>query len=246
FTTIFIATMIADHQVHPLVAWTFALTAGTAFGLIMGILIQRFRLPAFLVTLGGLFFARGMAFVIKNESVQISHPFYKTMNKIVLPIGGGAELSFAAMLFLALLGGMIVVLHYTRFGRNVYALGGDEQSALLMGRPVARTQIAVYAINGFCSSLAGIAMTLYMRSGDPTKGMALELDAIAVVVIGGTLLTGGVGYVTGTLLGVLIYGTIYQIKLFAELPSSLATLAIGGLLLAFILLQKVVGVRRQN
>lgn len=243
FTTIFVASLIADYQIHPVVAWILALLLGTAFGLVMGILIQQFRLPAFLVTLGGLFFARGMAFVVKNESVQINHTFYKAIKKIVLPIGGGAELSLAALLFLGLLSAMIIVLHYTRFGRNVYALGGNEESALLMGLPVAKTKIAVYTLNGFCSALAGIALTLFTGSGDPTKAMALELDAIAVVVIGGTLLTGGVGYVAGTLLGVLVYGTIYQVKLFAGLPSSLASLAIGSLLLAFILLQKVVGVR---
>ena len=112
------------------------------------------------------------------------------------------------MIFLAMFALAFFVAHYTEFGRNIYALGGNAESARLMGLPVARTRPAVYAVSGFCSALAGVVATLYTGSGNPAMGMGLELDAIAAVVIGGTLLTGGVGYVAGTLLGVLIFGTI--------------------------------------
>jgi simple sugar transport system permease protein len=142
-------------------------------------------------------------------------------------------------MFLALFVIVGLTAHYTRFGRNVYAIGGDEESALLMGLPVAQTKILVYAINGGLAALAGICMTVYMDSGNPVNGTALELDAIAVVVIGGVLLSGGVGYVGGTMFGLLIYATIYQITFFASLRSSLATIAIGALLLSFIVLQKL-------
>jgi len=238
FTTIFVATMIADKGMPPLLVWIMALAIGTGIGAVMGILIQTFKLPAFLVTLGGLFFARGMAYAVKNESVQIDCALYETLGNVNLPIGGGAELSFSALLFLVLFATVVAIAHFTRFGRNVYAIGGDEDSALLMGLPVTRTKIAVYTFNGFCSALAGIAMTLYMDSGNPINGMALELDAIAVVVIGGTLLSGGIGFVTGTLLGFLIYTTIYQITYFANIAASLGTITIGTLLLVFIILQK--------
>lgn len=240
FTTIFTATMISDHGAHPLLVWGAALALGAGFGALMGVLIQAFELPPFLVTLGGLFFARGMAFAVKKESASIDHPLYDTLGEVALPIGGGAELSFTALLFLGLFVVVLAVTNHTRFGRNLYALGGDEGSALLMGLPVARTKVAVYACSGFGAALAGVAMTLYTDSGNPVSGMALELDAIAVVVIGGTLLTGGVGGVGGTLLGVLIYSTIYQITYFANLPASLATLTIGALLLAFIILQRAI------
>jgi simple sugar transport system permease protein len=108
-----------------------------------------------------------------------------------------------------------------------------------MGLPVARTRPAVYAVSGFCSALAGVAATLYTGSGNPATGVTLELDAIAAVVIGGTLLTGGVGYLAGTLLGVLIFGTIQSALIFdGRLNSWWLRIAIGTLLLVFILLQR--------
>jgi len=144
-------------------------------------------------------------------------------------------------LFLLILGIGIFLSHYTRFGRNVYALGGNEQSALLMGLPVARTKIGVYALSGFCSSSAGIVYSLYTFSGNPTAGTALELDAIAAVVIGGTLLSGGVGTVFGTLLGVLIFGIIQTAIMFqGSLSSWWTKIAVGILLLVFILMQNVI------
>ena len=147
------------------------------------------------------------------------------------------------MILLMLLILMAGITNFTSFGRNVFAIGGSEESAVLMGLPVGRTKVTVYAINGFCSALAGIVMTLYMDSGNPINAIGLELDVIAVVVIGGTLLSGGVGNFSGTLLGFLIYGTIYQITYFANVGSSVATIAIGGLLLAFILLQRLLVTR---
>ncbi len=238
FTTIFVATMISQQEVSPWLAWTIALIVGTGYGAAMGATIHFFKLPAFLVTLAGLFFARGMAFFVTQQSVQIRNDTHEFVSGVAIPFGQ-AEIGFTTIVFLVLLAVMAWVANFTSFGRNVLAIGGNEESAILMGLPVARTKVAVYAINGFCAALAGIAMTLYMDSGNPINAAGLELDVIAVVVIGGTLLSGGVGSFTGTLLGFLIYGTIYQITYFANVGSSIATIAIGGLLLAFILLQQV-------
>lgn len=238
FTSIFVASMITDHGMPPLMAWGLALCLGTLLGLLMGFLIESCKLPAFLVTLGGLFFARGMAFVVKQESVTIDHPLYDLLNNIAIPLGGGAELGLVSIIFFVLFALVLLVAGHTRFGRTIYAIGGREDSALLMGLPVARTKVAVYTICGFCSALAGILVTLDMTSGNPVTATALELDAIAVVVIGGTLLTGGIGYVAGTFLGLLVYATIHQITLFASLASSVATIAIGVLLLLSIVLQR--------
>lgn len=238
FTTIFVASLITQHEVSPWLAWTVALIVGTAYGAAMGATIHIFRLPAFLVTLAGLFFARGMAFYVTQQSVQIRNSTYESVSDIAIPFGE-AEIGFTTIVFLILLAVMACFLNFSSFGRNVLAIGGNEESAVLMGLPVARTKVAVYAINGFCSALAGIAMTLYMDSGNPINAIGLELDVIAVVVIGGTLLSGGVGSFSGTLLGFLIYGTIYQITYFANVGSSIATIAIGALLLAFILLQQM-------
>lgn len=238
FTTIFVATLITQHQVSPWSAWAIALIVGTGYGAAMGAIIHFFQLPAFLVTLAGLFFARGMAFFVTQQSVQIRNDVHELVSGVSIPLGQ-AEVGFTTIVFLVLLGVMACVSNFSAFGRNVLAIGGDEESALLMGLPVAQTKVAVYAINGFCCALAGIAMTLYMDSGNPINATGLELDVIAVVVIGGTLLSGGVGSFIGTLLGFLIYGTIYQITYFANVGSSIATIAIGALLLAFILLQQI-------
>jgi simple sugar transport system permease protein len=129
--------------------------------------------------------------------------------------------------------------HRTRFGRSVYAIGGNEQSAGLMGLNVGATKIKVYAFSGFCSTLAGAVYSLYTLSGNAWAGRFLEMDAIASVVIGGTLLTGGVGYVFGTLVGVLILGVIQTIIPFQGTLSSWWTRIVVGLLLfIFILLQR--------
>ncbi|MHC4991142.1 MAG: ABC transporter permease subunit [Planctomycetota bacterium] len=197
-------------------------------GTTMGSLIHFFRLPPFIVTLAGMFFARGLGFVVNQESIAIRHGFYESLAGL------------PAVIFLLVLAAGICVAHWTRFGRNTYAVGGNEESALLMGLPVGRTKIGVYALSGLCSALAGAVYTLYTFSGNPTAGMMLELDAIAATVIGGTLLTGGVGYVAGALLGVLIFGIIQTAIIFdGRLSSWWTRIAIGILLLAFILLQRL-------
>jgi simple sugar transport system permease protein len=134
--------------------------------------------------------------------------------------------------------------HATPFGRTVYAAGGDEAAARLMGLRVDRTVVGVYLLSGFCSALAGVVMTLYMLSGYSLHGSGLELDAIAAVVIGGTLLRGGIGYVFGTFIGVMILGIIQTLISFDGTLSSWWTkIVAGALLLAFCLLQRFLEVR---
>ena len=136
------------------------------------------------------------------------------------------------------------VLERTPFGRNVYAVGGSEHSAVLMGLPVRRTLIGVYTLSGFCSALAGVVFTFYMLSGYGLHAVGMELDAIAAVVIGGTLLTGGVGYVAGTLFGVLMLGIIQTLISFDGTLSSWWTrIVVGVLLFAFCLLQRLLSRR---
>ena len=151
-------------------------------------------------------------------------------------------LGWLRWLFIALLvvvGGMVLA-GMTRFGRSVYAIGGGEQSALLIGLPVAATRIGVYALSGFCSALAGVVYTFYMLSGYSLHATGLELDAIAAVVIGGTLLAGGSGYVLGTLVGVLVLGLIQTLIVFdGSLSSWWTRIAIGALLLVFCVLQRL-------
>lgn len=249
FTSIFTATLITGHGVSPWVAWALALVIGGGLGALMGTLIQVFRLPPFLITLAGMFLARGAGFWLNTESVGIQHPLYDRLANFDLAFGEAVHIPAAALFLVAAVVIGYVVAHHTRFGRALLAIGGNEHSAVLMGLPVGRTKIAVYALNGFCAALAGIVATLYTGSGNPSMGIGLELDAIAVVVIGGTLLAGGRGHVLGTLLGVLIFGTIQAAILFdGRLSSWWMRIVVGALLLGFILLQRVLvrGVGRRG
>ena len=241
-TSVVIAWAVEKHQVPPAVALPGALVVGTLFGAGQGALIHFFRLPPFLVTLAGMFLARGLAFIISLESMSLAHPFFGSVAAWEIPLvpDEGAALRVTAVLFLATLAVALFVAHFTGFGRNVYALGGSEPSAVLMGLPVGRTKVAVYALCGFCAALGGVITSLTV-SGDPRGSIGLELDAIAAVVIGGTLLTGGVGYVFGTLLGVLIVGMIQtSLNFEGTLDTGWTRVAVGLLLVAFIALQRLV------
>ena len=225
---------------NPALACGVALAAGAILGIVQGALIHFFDLPPFLVTLGGLFLCRGVGLLISRESVAISNPTYVRLSSWALSLGGLASFPLVGVLFVSLLCIVSYVTAFRPIGRYVYAVGGNEQSASLMGLPVARTKIGVYALCGFCSALAGLAATLYTSSGNALTGSGLELDAIAAVVVGGTLLSGGVGGPIGTLVGVLIFGVIQSAIAFeGTLSSWWARIAIGILLLGFILLQKL-------
>jgi galactofuranose transport system permease protein len=239
FTGVFLAVILQNTSIHPLLAFAMALAITTAFGALMGAIIHYLEMPAFIVTLAGMFLARGMSFVLTIDSIPIVHPFYKTLKSLyfMLPGGGRITLIGGLMLLVFLIG--VFVAHRTRFGTNVYALGGGTQTARLMGVPVGRTTIAIYALSGFLAGLSGIVFSLYTSAGYSLAAVGVELDAIAAVVIGGTLLTGGAGFVAGTLIGVLIQGLIQTYITFDGTLSSWWTkIMIGLLLFAFILMQK--------
>jgi galactofuranose transport system permease protein len=240
-----LALALERWNLHAAVAIPLVLFIGVLFGAVMGVLIQWFSLPPFLVTLGGMFFARGLAYLLSLESLPITKYLDAISSHVHVPLGETFDLPATAIIFLAVFALAFVMAHFTRFGRNVYALGGSEPSATLMGLPVGRTRIGVYALSGFCSALAGVVYCLYTQSGNPNAGTGLELDAIAAVVIGGTLLSGGVGYVAGTVIGVLIFGIIQTAIVFQGTLSSWWTkIVIGALLLGFILLQKIIQAKK--
>jgi len=242
FTSVLIAALITDCHLHPLISIPIVLAVGAFFGLVTGCLISFYSLPPFLVTLAGMFLARGLGFVIRLNSIPIKHPFYDSFSRLGIGLGSGVFVPATALTFIIVLAAGIYLAQLTKFGRNTYAIGGNEQSAMLMGVPVKATKVKIYTLSGLCSALAGVVFTLYTSSGDPRAGVGLELDAIAAVVIGGTLLTGGVGYVAGTLMGVLILGIIQTLITFEGTLSSWWTrIAIGLLLLVFIVLQQAIG-----
>jgi simple sugar transport system permease protein len=215
---------------------------GIVFGLAMGSLIHYLKVEPFIVTLMGLFFARGMAYIITLSSLTIKDPLYRylALTKINIPFFEKAYVYIPSLVGPLLLLVAIYLANFTRFGRTVYAIGNNEQSAMLMGLPVARTKIAVYAFGGFCSALAGIVFSISLLSGYGGYAPGMELDAIASVVIGGTMLTGGVGNVVGTLFGVLINGTIVSILQFNGTLSSWWTrIGVGALTLIFIGIQSL-------
>ncbi|MEV0537363.1 galactofuranose ABC transporter, permease protein YjfF [Kitasatospora sp. NPDC050463] len=244
-STMVSAWLVERHGWPPLLVIPLVLLMGTAAGWVMGWVIHTFEIQPFIVTLAGMFLARGLCYTISIESISITDPSYTAMAQTRIPLGD-LFVSPSVLIALLVLAAGFVVLHYTRLGRNVYAIGGSEQSALLMGLPVGRTKTTVYAISGFCSALGGVLLTFYMLSGYGLHAVGLELDAIAAVVIGGTLLTGGSGYLLGTLLGVLVLGLIQTVISFQGTLSSWWTrIVIGGLLFVFIVLQRLITARRR-
>ncbi|MFG1673775.1 galactofuranose ABC transporter, permease protein YjfF [Micromonospora sp. NPDC049282] len=221
-----------------------ALLIGPTLGFLMGCAIHFFEIQPFIVTLAGMFFARGMCTFISGSSISITDGFWTGMSQQRIGNPAGNFVSISVLIAFAVVLVAAYVLAYTRFGRNVYAVGGNAQSALLMGLPVGRTRIAVYTISGLCSAIGGILLSFYTLSGAPLIAVGMELDVIAAVVIGGTVLTGGSGYVFGTVLGVLVLGVIQTLITFdGSLNSWWTKIVIGGLLFAFILLQRLIGIR---
>jgi simple sugar transport system permease protein len=244
-STMISATLVQQHGWPPLAAIPLVLATGAALGLGMGCLIVFFDIQPFIVTLAGMFLARGLCYTISTESISIKDPFYRRMATSAISLPGGMFVSPSVVIAFVVVIVAAYVLHETRLGRTVYAVGGGQQSAMLMGLAVSRTKIAVYTISGFCSALGGVLLSFYTLSGYSLHAIGMELDAIAAVVIGGTLLTGGTGYLVGTVLGVIVLGLIQTFISFQGTLSSWWTkIFIGLLLLAFILLQRLVFARR--
>ena len=239
FSGVFVAVMLRDTALPAPVVLAMLLAITTAFGAAMGGLIHGLAMPAFIVTLAGMFLARGAAYLLTLDSVPIDDPLFGGLQRTYWLMPGKGRFTFIGGLMLgAVLVGALVV-QRTRFGTNVLAVGGGEATARLMGVNVGRTQVAVYAFSGFMAGLAGIVFAIYTSAGYPLATVGVELTAIAAVVIGGTLLSGGSGTVIGTLIGVLTIGLIQTYIVFDGTLSSWWTkIVIGGLLLLFILLQK--------
>jgi len=244
-STIISASLLQDGW-SPAVVIPLILVLTSVLGLAVGLMIQVFKVQPFIATLAAMFLARGLCYVISSRSISITDPFFVAVAQTQIPIGPDLSVSASALVAVLVVLVAVVVLHLTRFGRTVYALGGSEQSGLLMGLPVARTKVAVYVISGFCSGLSGVLFSFYTLSGYSLTAIGTELDAIAAVVIGGTLLTGGYGFVLGSMLGVLVLGTIQTMITFEGTLSSWWTrIFIGALLLVFMVLQKILTARRQ-
>jgi simple sugar transport system permease protein len=236
------------------------LAMGMTLGAIMGSFIVYLKVQPFIATLAGMWFARGMCFFISDDAVTIDNHVFQILGKTKILIPGLTELavkqgnpapyiSIPVVVGFTLLMVAIYIAHYTRFGRTVYAIGGNEgrneQSARLMGLPVNRTKMLVYTFNGFCSALAGLSFSLFVYSGHGLYAPGFELDVIASVVMGGTMLSGGSGYVFGTFFGVLVLAvTQALIQFIGSLSSWWTKIVIGVLTLTFIGVQTVLANRK--
>lgn len=239
FIGVLLAYMITTLGIHPIFAFALALVIGTGFGAIVGYVVAVFKIQAFIVTLAGMFLLRGLAFLISLDAVAINHPFVNQLSELYISVPGRGGLTFIAIVMLVVLAAGIILSRKTSFGTNVYAMGGDSISAELLGVSINSTTIKIYALSGLYSALAGIVFSIYTGSGYPLATVGVELDAIAAVVIGGTLLSGGVGFVLGTFFGGMIQGLIQTLISFdGTLNSWWTKIAIGALLFFFIVLQK--------
>jgi simple sugar transport system permease protein len=233
----------------PFVVLPLMIILGIAFGAMMGWMIQYLKVQPFIATLMGLYLARGVAYIISLTSVTITDPMYKeiALTPIYLPFMENVYIYPTTLVGPIMLLVTIYLSFFTRFGRTIYAMGSNEQSAVLMGLPVARTKILVYAFSGFCSALGGIVFSMSLLAGYGQFASGMELDSIAAVVIGGTALTGGVGNVIGTLFGVLIHGTIVSILQFNGTLSSWWTrIGVGMLTLVAIGIQSIYYIRQKR
>jgi len=201
-----IAALLSPYGLLP--ALLVAVLCATLLGLVNGFAIARLRIPFFITTLAMLLAARGLALIFAdNQSVSVSYETGFT------GLGQGAVWGVPIPIFILVgaYGLGALVLGHTRFGRHVLAVGGNEEAARLMGLPVDRIILSVYTLSGALAGLAGVLLAAQFGAGQPTEGLGWELSAIASVVVGGTLLTGGKGSVSATLVGVLLLGLIFNI-----------------------------------
>ncbi|HCS00552.1 MAG TPA: sugar ABC transporter permease YjfF [Lachnospiraceae bacterium] len=237
------------------------LLIGAAFGIFQGFLVGYLEIQPFIVSMAGMFFCRGMTAVICTDQVSIKEAtnplFYAWANaKIVIPFGGyinnkGKYMApyvrpgvIVAILVLVL---TFIMLRYTKFGRSLYAVGGSAQSAAMMGLNVKKIKMGAYMLSSFLCSVGGICYCLNTMAGSVTQALGLEMDAISSAVIGGTLLTGGVGNVIGSFFGVLINGTISSIvKTNGKLASSWPNILTAALLFVFIVIQSIFAAIRER
>jgi ribose/xylose/arabinose/galactoside ABC-type transport system permease subunit len=245
FTGMFGASLMAS-GVPSYIAIPAMLVGGAAIGLLIGVLVQYFNVQPFIASLAGLFLARGLAFVVSLSSIRVEDPVVLWLQSTRFRLGDWYITPTGIIALLTVVIGALVM-HFTRFGRTVYAVGGSAQSARLMGLNVSRTTVMVYVISGLCGGLAGLVLMAYSSgSAYPRNGIGTELDVIAVVVIGGTLLMGGRGYVLGSMIGVFVYATIKTIISYMGAEQSWTHIIVGALLLLFIVVQRAIVARSER
>lgn len=220
------------------------IAAGVAFGAAQGALSTRLRIQAFIVTLAGLQVARGLSLIVSgNRFISINYgegpgsapPAFAVLGERI-----GGVFPVATLVFLVLAGVAAFVLNNTRYGRYVFAVGGNEKAARLSGIPVGAVKVSVYALTGFVSAVAGIVHAGQFAFGSPNDGTGYELNAIAAVVIGGTDLFGGAGSMVGTIAGAVMLGALANILQLNDVSAAMQLLATGAIIVVAAALQTFV------
>ncbi|MCL1897813.1 MAG: hypothetical protein FWG16_03195 [Micrococcales bacterium] len=251
--------MQADgHNINFYAMVLIVLVTGLVFGLVQGVLVAYFEIQPFIVTLVGMFFARGLTAIISEKNIEITNQDFLRFREIkfTLPFGGytdGGGVYQAPYIYLfAILALMAVfvlyaIMTWTSFGRSVYAVGGSEQSAMLMGLNPRRVKLKVYALQGLLTAFGSFLFCLSVPGGAIEKAVAFEMNAIAAAVIGGALLTGGVGNILGSLAGTLIQLTILKIIVsVGTLSSGWGPISTAAMMAFFIAMQSVLTKSRRK
>ncbi|MCR2812428.1 sugar ABC transporter permease [Microbacterium sp. zg.Y1090] len=243
--------MLSNAGWNPAMVILLMVLIGTLSGLVSGTLVQYFNVQPFIATLAMMFLGRGLASLLSTvpERLADDSPIRALGTQIKVidgPKVNDLVISPGVIVALVVVLAAFFVLHRTRTGRTVYAIGGSENSSTLMGLPVPRTKLLVYVISGSLSGVAAVVYTSRLGIAQNITGIGWELDAIAATVIGGTLLTGGFGYVLGSVVGALVLGLMnVLITRDGSIRPEMTTIITGGILLVFVLLQRAVSKKRE-
>ena len=252
------AVYLDYHHGNVFVSILIALGIGLAFGVVQGFLVAYLDIQPFIVTLAGMFFARGMTTIVHTEPFNVQNKAFTALKDVRINVPGcgsynrignyvDAYVQIGVVVALLIVVILFIVLRWTKLGRSFYAVGGNRQSALMLGINVKRTRFLAHLISGLLAGIGGYVYFLYVGSGAPSHASGMEMNAIASSIIGGTLLTGGVGNIIGTFFGVLSLSTIQNIVSSAGLDQAWWTgITIAAMLCLFLVVQSIVMARKKK
>ncbi len=252
------AVYLDFHNGNVFMAIVIALAIGLAFGLVQGFLIAYLEIQPFIVTLAGMFFARGMTTIVNTDPFNVQNEAFVALKgtRIVVPGMGSvnklgnyvnAYIEIGVIVALVVVAILFFALKWTKLGRQFYAVGGNAQSAMMLGINVKRTKFLAHLLCGLLAGIGGFVYFMHVGSGSPSHATGAEMNAIASSIIGGTMLTGGVGNIFGTFVGVLSLSTIQNIVSSAGLDDAWWTgITIAAMLCLFLIVQSVVMARKKK
>ncbi|MDO4621079.1 MAG: sugar ABC transporter permease YjfF [Lachnospiraceae bacterium] len=252
------AVYLDYHDGNVFVAFLIALAIGLAFGLVQGFLIAYLEIQPFIVTLAGMFFARGMTTIVNSTPFNVANEGFKALKstRAYIPFIGSvnkkgvfvnAYVELGVIIALIVVAVMFCILKWIRLGRNFYAIGGNQQSALMLGINVKRTKFLAHLICSLLAGIGGFVYFMHVGSGSPSHASGLEMNAIASSIIGGTMLTGGVGNIIGTFFGVLSLNTIKLIvSSFGLSEAWWVGITVAAMLCLFLVIQSIVMARTKG